>query len=61
MTNGCINKSGSATGAALKSLVAGFAMTKRTEGKSPRSVEYYQDNLKAFSVVCSETGLVRWR
>ena len=32
----------------LKSLVAGFVLTKRTEGKSPRTVEYYQENLRRF-------------
>lgn len=32
----------------LKSLVAGFVLIKRTEGKSPRTVEYYQDNLRRF-------------
>ncbi|MCD6390903.1 MAG: tyrosine-type recombinase/integrase [Dehalococcoidia bacterium] len=35
-------------GVSLKSLVAGFVLTKRTEGKSPRTVEYYQDNLRRF-------------
>ena len=32
----------------LKSLVAGFVFTKRTEGKSPKTVKYYQDNLRRF-------------
>ena len=32
----------------LKSLVKGFVLTKRTEGKSPRTVEYYQENLRRF-------------
>jgi len=32
----------------LKSLVAGFVLTKRTEGKSPKTVQYYQDNLRRF-------------
>lgn len=32
----------------LKSLVVGFVLTKRTEGKSPRTVKYYQDNLRRF-------------
>ena len=35
-------------GVSLRSLVAGFVLTKRTEGKSPRTVEYYQDNLRRF-------------
>jgi site-specific recombinase XerD len=35
-------------GVSLKSLVKGFVLTKRTEGKSPRTVEYYQDNLRRF-------------
>ena len=32
----------------LKSLVKGFVLTKRTEGKSPRTVEYYEENLRRF-------------
>jgi len=32
----------------LKSLVAGFVLTKRTEGKSPKTVQYYQDNPRRF-------------
>lgn len=32
----------------LKSLVKGFVLTKQTEGKSPRTVEYYQENLRRF-------------
>ncbi len=35
-------------GTSLKSLTKGFVLTKRTEGKSPRTVEYYQENLKRF-------------
>ena len=35
-------------GTSLKSLVKGFTLTKQTEGKSPRTVEYYCDNLKRF-------------
>lgn len=35
-------------GVSLKSLVNGFVLTKQTEGKSPRTVEYYRDNLKRF-------------
>jgi len=33
-------------GTSLRSLVTGFVLTKQTEGKSPRTVEYYRDNLK---------------
>ena len=36
------------SGTSLKSLVNGFVLTKQTEGKSPRTVEYYHDNLKRF-------------
>jgi len=32
----------------LKSLVKGFVLIKQTEGKSPRTVEYYQENLRRF-------------
>jgi site-specific recombinase XerD len=35
-------------GTSLKSLIKGFVLTKQTEGKSPRTVEYYRDNLKRF-------------
>jgi site-specific recombinase XerD len=35
-------------GTSLKSLVNGFVLTKQTEGKSPRTVEFYSDNLKRF-------------
>lgn len=35
-------------GVSLKSLVVGFVLTKRTEGKSPRTIEYYQENLRRF-------------
>lgn len=35
-------------GVSLKSLVKGFVLTKQTEGKSPRTVEYYQENLRRF-------------
>jgi site-specific recombinase XerD len=35
-------------GVSLKSLVRGFVLTKRTEGKSPRTIEYYQENLRRF-------------
>ncbi len=35
-------------GASLKSLVKGFVLTKRTEGKSQRTAEYYEENLRRF-------------
>jgi site-specific recombinase XerD len=36
------------TGTSLKALVNGFVLTKQTEGKSPRTVEFYAENLKRF-------------
>ncbi|MBN1366623.1 MAG: tyrosine-type recombinase/integrase [Dehalococcoidales bacterium] len=35
-------------GTSLKSLVNGFVLTKQTEGKSPRTVEFYSENLRRF-------------
>ena len=35
-------------GSSLKCLVNGFILTKQTEGKSPRTVEFYSENLKRF-------------
>jgi hypothetical protein len=35
-------------GTSLKSLVSGFVLTKQTEGRSPRTVEFYSENLKRF-------------
>jgi hypothetical protein len=35
-------------GTSLKSLVNGFVLTKQTEGKSPRTVEFYGGNLRRF-------------
>jgi len=35
-------------GTSLRSLVNGFILTKQTEGKSPRTVEFYSENLKRF-------------
>lgn len=32
-------------GTSLKSLTKGFILTKLTEDKSPRTVEYYQENI----------------
>src|SRR4030067_2945017 len=36
------------SGTSLRSLVRGFVLTKQTEGKSPRTVEFYSENLKRF-------------
>jgi hypothetical protein len=36
------------SGTSLRSLVTGFVLTQRTDGKSPRTVEYYEENLKRF-------------
>jgi site-specific recombinase XerD len=35
-------------GTSLKSLINGFVLTKQTEGKSPRTVEFYAQNLNRF-------------
>ena len=35
-------------GTSLKSLINGFVLTKQTDGKSPRTVEFYAENLKRF-------------
>jgi len=35
-------------GTSLRSLVRGFILTRQAEGKSTRTVEYYQSNLKRF-------------
>ena len=35
-------------GVSLRSLVKGFVLTKRTEGKSRRTAEYYEENLRRF-------------
>jgi hypothetical protein len=35
-------------GSSLKSLINGFVLTKQTDGKSPRTVEFYSENLKRF-------------
>jgi integrase/recombinase XerD len=35
-------------GTSLKSLISGFVLTKQTEGKSPRTVEFYSENLRRF-------------
>jgi len=39
---------GASSGNSLKSLVNGFVLTKQTEGKSPRTVEFYSENLHRF-------------
>ncbi len=39
---------GAPPGTSLRSLVNGFVLTKQTEGKSPRTVEFYSENLKRF-------------
>jgi len=41
-------KEAACPGTSLKSLVNGFVLTKQTEGKSPRTIEFYSDNLKRF-------------
>jgi site-specific recombinase XerD len=43
-------------GVSVKSLVRGFVLTKRTEGKSPRTIEYYQDNLRRFLWYAEKQG-----
>jgi len=55
-------------GTSLKSLVKGFVLTKQTEGKSPRTVEFYRDNLRRFPWYADKQGwpddirlLTEWR
>jgi len=43
-------------GTSLKSLVGGFVLTKQTEGKSLRTVEYSRENLKRFLWYANEQG-----
>lgn len=43
-------------GTSLKSLVKGFVLTKQTEGKSPRTVEFYRDNLRRFLWYADKQG-----
>ena len=43
-------------GTSLKSLVSGFVLTKQTEGKSPRTVEFYSENLKRFLWYAQKQG-----
>ncbi len=35
-------------GTSLRSLVGAFVLTKLTEGKSPRTIEFYAENLRRF-------------
>ncbi|MCJ7743543.1 MAG: phage integrase N-terminal SAM-like domain-containing protein, partial [Dehalococcoidales bacterium] len=48
--------SGVPPGTSLKSLVTRFVLTKQTEGKSPRTVEYYRENLRRFLWYASKQG-----
>ena len=41
-------RQGAPPGTSLRSLVSGFILTKQTEGKSPRTVEFYSENLRRF-------------
>jgi secreted protein with Ig-like and vWFA domain len=43
-------------GRSLKSLVNGFVLTKQTEGKSHRTVEFYSENLRRFLWYASRQG-----
>jgi len=43
-------------GASLRALAKGFVLTKQTEGKSPRTVEYYQDHLRRFIWYATQQG-----
>ena len=36
------------SGTSLRSLISGFILTKQTEGKSPRTVKFYSENLRRF-------------
>jgi site-specific recombinase XerD len=49
-------KSQAPMGTSLKSLVRGFVLTKQTEGKSPRTVEYYRENLRRFLWYAEKQG-----
>jgi len=49
-------RQGVQAGTSLKSLVNGFVLTKQTEGKSPRTVEFYSENLKRFVWYASRQG-----
>jgi len=43
-------------GRSLKSVVNGFVLTKQTEGRSHRTVEFYSENLKRFLWYASRPG-----
>jgi len=47
-------KSEARPGTSLRSLVRGFVLTERTDGKSPRTVEYYEGNLQRFLWYCDQ-------
>jgi len=48
-------------GTSLRSLVRGFILTKQTEGKSPRTIQYYDANLKRFLWYAGNQGWpARW-
>jgi hypothetical protein len=36
-------------GTSLRSLIGAFVLTKLTEGKSPRTIEFYAENLRRFT------------
>ncbi len=44
------------SGTSLSSLVNGFVLTKQTEGKTQRTVEYYGENLRRFVWYTQEQG-----
>lgn len=48
-------------GTSLRSLVNGFVLTKQTEGKSPRTVEFYSENLKRSYWYAYEWIYRKWR
>jgi hypothetical protein len=55
-------------GISLRSLVRGFVLTELIEGKSPRTVEYYQDNLRRLIWYAEKEGcsddirlLIEWQ
>jgi len=39
-------------GTSLRSLIGAFVLTKLTEGKSPRTIEFYSENLRCFRQEC---------
>jgi len=38
----------------VKSLTKGFVLTKRTDCKNPRTIEYYESNLRRFLWYCDQ-------